>query len=197
MKQWIIAISRQYASGGRLIGEKLAEKLGMPFYDKELIARAAKESGISGDFLERAEREGGSLFRNFSESASPELMISDKAYLAQVTAIRAIADQGSCIMVGRAAGAALEGIVPVLNVFVYADLDVRMRRAVEEYGDDPHKIKAHIDVIDKKRASYFKFYTGIDGRKIGQYNLCIDSGFTGIDGAVEVIATAYSLKKNG
>ncbi|MEG1547850.1 MAG: cytidylate kinase-like family protein [Clostridia bacterium] len=195
MEHRIITISRQYGSGARLIGARLAEKLEIPFYDKEIIAYAAKESDVSSDFLVQAERGGGSLFRDFFIGASPELTMGDKAYLAQFSAIRMLAEKGPCVMVGRGAGAALDGIVPLLNVFIYADLEQRKRRAVEEYGDAPSKIESCIVAIDKKRASYFKFYTGLDGREMTNYNICVDSGFTGIDGAVTMIETAY-LSKN-
>ncbi|MEG1578427.1 MAG: cytidylate kinase-like family protein [Oscillospiraceae bacterium] len=191
MEKSTITLSRQYGSGGRAIGAKLAKELGLPFYDKDIISLSARQSGVTDDFFEQAEQTGGSLFRDFSASFSPDLPLGDKVYFAQCAAIRTLAQDGPCVMVGRGAGVVLEGVCPLLNVFVYADLETRKRRALEEYGDDPRKIEARIAAIDKKRAAYVRFYAGVDGRQLVNYHLCVDSGRVGIDGAVAAIAAAY------
>ncbi|MEG1176330.1 MAG: cytidylate kinase-like family protein [Ruthenibacterium sp.] len=194
MGHGIITISRQYGSGGRLIGAKLAEKLQIPFYGKEIIELAAQQSGVSGSFFAQPEQAGSYFLRDFSAGVPTELPLGDKVYLTQYAALCALAKKGSCVIVGHGAGAALKNVMSVLNVFIYADLDTRKRRAIEEYGENPHKIEEHMAVIDKKRASYFKFYAGIDGRKTENYHLCIDSGRIGIEGAVAVIEAAYGSK---
>lgn len=190
MQNRVITISRQYASGGRQIGERLAERLGIPFYDKQILALAAKQSGVAEDFFVQPERDA-SGFRDFSIGVFYELPLSDKIYLARNAAIRTLADAGPCVIVGCGGGGALKDTVPLLNVFIYADLEIRKRRATREYGDCAHKIEEHIATIDKKRAAFFQFYSGVNGRQMKNYHLCIDSGFSGIDGAVTMIETAY------
>lgn len=190
MQSRIITISRQYGSGGRQIGERLAKRLGIPFYDKEIIDLAAKQSGIAEDFFVLPEQREY-LLRDFSVGASMEPSLGDKVYLAQAAVLRALAEKGPCVIVGRGAGGVLNGAVPLLNVFLYADLETRKQRAVEEYGDSAHRIEERIAAIDKKRAAYFKFYTGVNGGQMEHYDLCIDSGFTGIENAVTLLETAY------
>lgn len=192
MENRVIAISRQYGSGGRQIGACLAQRLHIPFYDREMIALAAKQSGILGGFFEEPEQ-GSYLFRNFAGAAAAEPPLEDRVFLAQCDVIRSLAEKGPCVLVGRGAAGVLRDRVPLLNVFVYADMENRAQRAVEEYGDSPHKIKEHIDAIDKKRTAYFKFYTGMNARRMEHYHLCVDSGAIGIDNAVALIETAYLL----
>ncbi|MEG1560615.1 MAG: cytidylate kinase-like family protein [Clostridia bacterium] len=194
MEHGIITISRQYGSGGRLIGEKLAERLHIPFYDKEIIELSAKQSDVSGNFFSQPEKSGNYILRDFFSGIPLEMPISDKIYLAQYAVISALAKNGPCVIVGRGAGAALNGVVPLLNIFIYADIETRKRRAIEEYGDNPQKIEEHIASIDKKRASYFRFYTGMNGKEMENYHLCIDSGKIGIEGAVAAIEMLYLLK---
>lgn len=190
MQNKVITISRQYGSGGREIGACLAKSLNLPFYDKELIALSAAQSGLSGNFFKEPER-GDFLFRDFFCGTVFEPSLNDKVYFAQCLAIRSIAAKGPCIIVGRGAGGILKDTTPLLNIFIYADIKTRMQRAVEEYGYSPHKIKEHIDAIDKKRSAYFKFYSGTNGREMENYHLCIDSGILGIDNTVALIKAAY------
>lgn len=196
MENKIITISRQYGSGGRQIGACLAKRLNIPFYDKEMIGLAAKESGISSDLFEGAEQ-GDYLFRDFSSNVVFEPSLSDKIYLAQHGLIQSLAAKGPCVIVGRGAGGILKNAAPLLNVFVYADIEIRRERAIEEYGDSPHKIKEHVEAIDKKRAAYFQFYMGMNGRKMENYHLCIDSGVMGIENTVALIEAAYLAPRNG
>ncbi|MEG0369895.1 MAG: cytidylate kinase-like family protein, partial [Hungatella sp.] len=161
MEYQMITISRQYGSGGRLIGAKLAERLQIPFYDKEIIALAAKQSGVSDQFFAQPEQTGALLLRDFTGGNAFGLPLGDQVYLAQADVIRTLAQKGPCVIVGRGAGAALSGMVSRLNVFVYADIAIRKRRVIEEYGEEAHKIEEYIAAIDKKRASYFKFYAGV------------------------------------
>lgn len=131
------------------------------------------------------------LFRDFSASCTWEPTLSDKAYLSQCSVIQSLAQQGPCVMVGRGAGCVLKDTAPLLNVFIYADFQTRKKRSIEQYGDNPYKIEEHINSIDKKRAAYFKFYAGVDGRQMERYHLCINSGFTGLENAATLIESAY------
>lgn len=188
----VVAISRQYGSGGRQIGMELAKRLGIPFYDKEFIAFAAQKSKVSEQFFEQPEQNCmHPALWDIIPGVSYEAPLSDNVFLAQRSAIRELGQRGACVIVGRGAGEALKDLVPVLNVFIHADMESRKQRAIKEYGDSPKQIEAHIIGIDKKRASYYRFYTGLDGRKMENYQLSLDSGALGIDGAVEVIEMAY------
>lgn len=193
MQNKVITISRQYGSGGRQIGARLAQRLNLPLYDREMIALAAERSGISDDLFEEVEQRDY-LFRDLLPGIAAEPPLCDKVYLAQRAVIHSLAAKGPCVMVGRGAGGVLKDVVPLLNVFLYADIELRARRAVEEYGDAPHKIKEHIEAIDKKRAAYFKFYAGRNGRQMEQYHLCIDSGFMGIEHTAAILEAAYLLE---
>lgn len=193
MNNRTIAISRQYGSGGREIGARLAERLGIPFYDKEIIALAAKQSGVSGELFGQPEQAGSFILRDFSSGPPLGLSLGDRIYLAQHTVILALAQKGPCVIVGRGAGGTLRDAAPLMYVFVYASMESRKRRAIEEYGDPAHKIEKRMGVIDKKRAAYFRFYTGMDGMRMENYHLCVDSGAYGIKNAVTLIETAYLL----
>lgn len=196
----IIAISRQYGSGGRLIGKVVAERLNLPFYDKEIIGHAALQSGVAESFLVGAEQGHRIL------SAAPDVCSSaaclpsleNRIYLAEREAMREFARKGTCVMVGRGAGEALQNDFPVMRVFVHADLACRKKRAIEQYGADEKNLEERIRRIDKKRAAYFRFYAGVDARQMQNYHLCIDSGALGINGAAEVIQAAFlAMRANG
>ncbi|MEG0753562.1 MAG: cytidylate kinase-like family protein [Angelakisella sp.] len=194
MQNIVTTISRQYGSGGRQIGALLAKRLNIPFYDSQIIELAAKQSHIAGKFFIQPEQCSHYLCRELSSSLTPAVPLDDQVYLAQHAVIREVAQKGPCVIVGRGAGGILKDTVPLLNVLIYANLEKRKQRAIAEYGDDSHKIEEHISAIDKRRASYFRFYTGVDGSRMENYHLCIDSGFTGIDNAVTLIETAYLLE---
>lgn len=188
----IITISRQYGSGGRLIGAKLAERLHIPFYDKELITLAAKSSSIHASFFENAEIKGtGGFVYPFNPGVPFNLPLNDKVFLAQFAVIREIASQGPCIIVGRCADDVLKDRDDLLKVFIFADMEVRKKRAISEYGDAPEKIEQKITALDEKRANYYNYYTRAKWGDAKNYHLCIDSGGIGLNGAVEAIRAAY------
>ena len=197
----IVTISRQYGSGGREIGQKLASVWGIPFYDNELITRAAKDSGFAETAFETAEsRANNSLLYSIARGTvqfngqdmgfSPNnLSLDDKIYLAQAKVIRNCAAEGPCVIVGRCADYILRKLDNVVNVFVYADIDFRAERAIRIDGMSPDKIENAIQKIDKRRSNYHNFHTGEKWGKVENYSLCINSGHVGIDKAVEVIKT--------
>lgn len=195
MEHNIITISRQYGSGGRLIGAKLAERLHIPFYDKELITLTAKSSPIHASFFEKAEIMGtGGYVYPPSPGVPFDLPLNDKVFLAQFAVIREIASQGPCVIVGRCADDVLKDRDDLLKVFIFADMEVRKKRAISGYGDTPEKIEQKITALDKKRANYYHYYTQAKWGAAENYHLCIDSGCIGIDGAVAVILAAYLSK---
>ena len=146
----VITISRQYGSGGRFIGRKLAEALGIPFYDKELITMAAEESGMSKELFEKAdEKAGSSLLYTLSMNSYllhgmagvPDLPLNDKVFLIQSEMIRKVADKGPCVIVGRCADYVLREKENCLNVYIYSDLDDRVARATTYYGLSPERAR--------------------------------------------------------
>lgn len=200
MKNLIVTISRQYGSGGRSIGQQLAKELGIPFYDKEIIDLAAKESGLAADFIRGQEQQLTqsllfSIVTNFTSNSgafSPNMLsLSDQVYLAEAKAIRSLADKGSCVIVGRCADWVLEKNYDVLRVYICAPLETRCKRAVEEYGDKPEGIQKTVQNIDKQRARYCQHYCDRAWEDADNYDLCLNSGKIGLEQCVAIIKDAY------
>ena len=188
MQHTIITISRQHGSGGREIGRRVAEQMGIPFYDREVIELAAKDSHIDISFFENSETKGaGSLIYDLSAGSHTTLPITDRVYLQQVKTIRDIAQKGGCVIVGRCADAVLADRSHVLRVFVYADSDTRRRRVETFY----HESAEDLEKLEKKRSSYYQHYTGKRFGDAENYNMCLDSGFLGLDECVKAICSAY------
>lgn len=193
----IITISRQYGSGGREIGKKLAEAWNIPFYDNELITLAAKQSGFAEEAFETAEtRANSSLLYSIargmttfgsSDVGFSNLSLDDKIYLAQAEVIRKVASEGPCVIVGRCADYVLRKLNNVVNVFVYADLAFRAERSVRIDGLSHERIEEAVLKRDKQRANYYNFHTGERWGRIENYSLCINSSHVGIDNAVKII----------
>lgn len=189
----IVTISRQYGSGGREIGKKLAACLGIPYYDKELIIMAAEKSGYARSLFEEADQKATnsmifSLMRAGSMAGTYDLPMSDKIYLIQSGVIQQVAKQGSCVIVGRCADYVLQDKFPCVNVFVHADIKKRMERAVTLYGLSADDVQSVITKTDKRRETYYNYYTG---RKFGDarnYTLSLDSLGVGIENAVRILA---------
>lgn len=189
----IITISRQYGSGGREIGQKLAERLGVPYYDKELIILAAERSGYARSLFEEADQKASnsmifSLMRAGSMVNSYDMPLNDKIYLIQSGVIQQVAKQGSCVIVGRCADYVLQDKFPCINVFIHAALQKRMDRAVKLYGLSPDDVQSTLLKTDKRRETYYNYYTG---RKFGDarnYTFSLDSLGVGIENAVRVLA---------
>lgn len=164
----------------------------IPFYDKELIILAAKSSPIHASFFENAEIKGTGGFAYPLNPGVPfDLPLNDKVFLAQFAAIREIVSQGPCAIAGRCADEVLKDRDDLLKVFIFANMEVRKKRAISEYGDVLEKIGQEITFLDKKRANYYQHYTRAKWGATENYHLCIDSGCIGIDSAVEVIRAAH------
>ena len=194
----IITISRQYSSGGREIGRKLAEKWGIPFYDNELITRAARESGYSVEVFESAEsRATSSLLYSIARGITTSggigttfqnLSLDDRLFLAQADMIRKVAQEGPCVIVGRCADYVLRRFDNVVNIFVYADMEFRKERAVRIDNMPTDRIEDNILKMDKRRANYYNFHTGEKWGRTENYALCINSSKIGTDNAVKFIS---------
>lgn len=193
----IITISRQYGSGGREIGERLAKELDIPFYDNEIITRAAKQSGFAEAAFQRAEQKAtNSLLYSIAmglnsygnqEFGFSTLSIDDQIYLAQSEVIHKMADEGPCVMVGRCADYLLRERKNVVNVFIWASLESRVKRAIEVYEMPVHKAAEQILKIDKRRANYYNYHANEKWGRADNYHLCIQSDFVGIDGSVDLL----------
>ena len=192
----VITIGRQYGSGGREIGQKLAGRLGIKCYDNELLDRAAKESGICQELFENHDEKPTNSFLyslvmdTYSmgyASALSGMPINHKVFLAQFNAIKKIADEGPCVMVGRCADYALDDYPNRISVFIYGSMDKRIRRIADKYNFTDAKAKDVITKTDKQRASYYNYYTNKRWGDIASYDLCINSSILGIDGTVEIL----------
>ena len=202
MGKKIITISREYGSGGRQVGLTVAKKLGMEFYDKELIDAAAKEIGFPTEMIaDREQRLTNSLLYNFAmgtlygfayprEPKVSELPLTEQIYQAQKKAIEEAANRGSCIFVGRCADYILKSRPDVLRVFIYADRDIRKRRAIEEYGEIEEYIDEFMYQTDKRRRIHYENYTNQKWGSRENYDLMLNSGDLGLDKCVELLCEA-------
>ncbi|MBQ7579986.1 MAG: cytidylate kinase-like family protein [Clostridia bacterium] len=190
----VITISREFGSGGREIGEKAAKALGIPFYDRAIILKAAENSGLSEEFIEKEEqRVTNSMLFNLSTggiSSQNFQFMSDQIYIAQSRAIREYADEGACVIVGRCADYILREDVKCLNVFIYADKYFKFNRIMKKYALDQSAAEKMIRESDKKRSRHYRFYTSMEWGDKENYALCLNSGKLGIDNAVRIIVDA-------
>ena len=193
MKGPVITISRQYGSGGRVVGRKLAEKLGIPFYDNELISMAAKESGYAESLFENAEKNTTySLLYSLSMFGTNGggmygLSLSDKVFLIQSDIIKNVSSQGPCVIVGRCADYVLRENEDVLHFYFYSDIENRIKRATTYYGLEEKKAKETIEKTDKKRAAYYNYYTGDRWGDIQNYHLSLNTDTIGVDNCVDIL----------
>ena len=198
-KKLIITIARQYGSGGREIGEKLAAKLGIPIYDKELITDAAGKGNLHIDVAKAADEVAansllytlavGSNVFGSAMSFGYKMPVNDKLFILQSDVIREYAAKGSCIIIGRCADYVLRDEPNLLRVFVHGDLDHRKARVLERHPNDikPSQVIDIISKTDKRRASYYNFYTGNKWGRFDGYDLMINSSTVGIDGSVDML----------
>lgn len=201
----IITISREFGSGGREIGKKLADKLGIDFYDKELLEIASKESGITQElFVKHDENYTNSflyslVMGNFPVTPdgriNPELPLNQKIFLAQFDTIRSLAEKGPCIIVGRCADYVLKNNDNVINFFITGSMPQKRRRILERYDIEKDKVEDFIRKTDKRRAGYYNYYTDMKWGEAKNYDLCINSSKTGVDGAVELMETYIRIKE--
>lgn len=203
----VITIGRQYGSAGRQIGRALAEELGIKCYDKELLDRAAKDSGMCQELFENHDEKPTNSFLyslvmdtysfGYSSSAFSDMPINQKVFLAQFETIKKIASEGPCIMIGRCADYALADFDNCLSIFIHASLETRIRRIAKLYDLTDAKAKDKIQKADKKRSSYYNYYTSKKWGDVDSYDLSIDSGKMGIDGTIELILKAIQQKEKG
>lgn len=185
----IITISREYGSAGHIIGEKLAKSLGVPFYDKALILMAAKESGFSEEYIRRTEQVKSASFLYNLYMSTQILPISDQIFLVESKIIRELAEKEPCVIVGRCADFVLRGRNNCMNVFIHAPLEERVRRAKELYGDNVSNLDDYVRKQDKRRASYYNYFSQNKWGDSRHYHLTISSSF-GINKTVQILRNA-------
>ncbi|MDD3139279.1 MAG: cytidylate kinase-like family protein [Lachnospiraceae bacterium] len=202
----IITIGRQFGSAGREIGQKVADEFGIKLYDKELLTIAAKESGICEELFETHDEKPTNSFlyslvmdtysMGYSANSYTDMPINHKVFLAQFDTIKKIANQGPCVIVGRCADYALENYDNCLNIFIHASLEARIKRIARIYDIADSKAKDMIIKTDKKRASYYNYYTNKKWEESESYDLCISSSKLGVEGSVKAIKGFVELKES-
>lgn len=192
----IITVSREFGSGGRSIGKAVAQKLGINYYDKEIIEKIAEKTGLSKDFIAQNGEyaRGKNLFSYaFLGRTMEGKSVEDYIWEAQRNIILDLAEKESCVIVGRCADYILADRSDCLNVFIHADEEFKKDRIVRIYGETGEKPEKRLQDKDKKRSVNYKYYTDRQWGLAGNYHLCLDSSEFGIDKCVEVIADLSAL----
>lgn len=192
MKNRIITISREFGSGGRTVGKRTAEQLGIPCYDRELIQKIAGKSGFDEGYIKSLDETapGGFLASAFSNRTFGQTN-EDYLWNMQRKVILELAEQGPCVIVGRCADFILRDQADCLTVFIHADLAFRAQRIVQVYGEREDSPEQRIRDKDKRRAAYHRFYTNMKWGYAKNYQISLDSGLLGIDACVEVLKMLY------
>ncbi len=194
----LITIGRQYGSGGREIGEALAKKLDIPFYNNELIALAAQKSGMAHNVLGEVDEKAtssllytlamGSSFFNGNAGIAFDMPINDKLFVTQSDIIKNLAEEGPAVFIGRCADYVLRGNEKLVKLFIHAPLDVRAVHIASQHGVSPDKAKDLIVKTDKRRANYYNYYTGQKWGKLENFDISIDSSRLGLEGTADFLA---------
>lgn len=187
----IITIAREYGSGGRLIAQKVAEKLQLVYYDNEVIDLAAKELGFDIDTIRKAAEEKSSSFMYTMSSSAFTLPLNDQVFTTQSKIIRHLAKHDSCIIVNGCADYVLEDYDHVLTVFVHAPLESRIKRVEEDYKEKHDNVKKFVMTKDKRRSNYYNYYTTKKWGQLKNFDLTINSDL-GIDEAANIIVKLYN-----
>ena len=197
MANKVYTIGREYGSNGRLVGEALAARLGIKCYDKELLKNAAKDSGLCEEIFENHDEKPTKSFLyslvmdSYStgsySSTFLDMPLNNKIFLAQFEAIKQIAENESCVIVGRCADYALAKHPEVINIFVHANLEDRIRNVAKRMDLSEHKARDLINKTDKQRSSYYNYYTSKKWGEAKSYDLCLNTSKLTIDQCVDVI----------
>lgn len=207
MQNVVITIARQYGSGGRLIGKMLSEELGIPYYDRQLLQLASDDSGIHEKHFASADEKvkGSSLLRIAKKVLNGEkvpedkedAISNDKLFNYQAKIIRELAEEDSCVIIGRCADYVLKDFDNVISVFIHADDEKCAARIREIRRMESKELRKHMADVDKRRGMYYKYYTGKEWTDARNYDICLDSGKIGYRGCVEVIKQQIELRFGG
>jgi len=200
MKTKIITISRQFGSGGRTVGKLAAEKLGIDYYDRELVRKVAMETGFDeryieqqGEYAPSKSALGFAFAARGTAGSGSGLSVGDYLWIAQAKVIQEIAEKGPCVIVGRCADYILKERGDLLRCFIHADMDFRAHRIVKLYGEAEDSPKKRLEDKDKKRRVYCKHYTGLEWGDFRHSDIALDSGKFGIEKCVEIITSLYNF----
>ena len=196
-KNRVIVLSREYGSGGSQIGRLLAEQLGVPYYDKTFVNKAVEDSGLSTKFLEEEEQKFiNSLLFSLATGEyryGGNKFMSNQVFIAQSNAIKEVAQQGPCVIVGRCADYILKDECDVFSVFIHADLSWRVERAVREYGLKARIAEQKVKEKDRSRARHYEYYTDRSWGEHSNYHMSINSGHFTPEQCVELIRRALAF----
>lgn len=194
----IITVSREFGSGGHSIGQKVAEELGIPFYDSEIVDQVAKRSGYTKAVINEQGEYTDKMSKWFSVSVASAMYFEnpqDEIFRAQKRVILDCAGEGPCVIVGRCADYILDqDEYETLNVFIHADMEHRIARVLERYGDSDVDIRKRLERKDRNRKTYYKYYTDREWGKYVNYQLNLDSGYLGVDQCVKIIVDTAKAK---
>jgi Cytidylate kinase len=203
MKKFIITISREYGSGGRKIGQALADEFGVKCYDRAIIEMVAEKTGLSTEFIEKAETNAASSFAfslsqatitSISPNLTYDLTPNGESFITQAEILQEIAARESAVIIGRCADYVLREHTNLINVFLVADKEDRLRRSIEEYGLTEKEAKEQMKQVDKGRAVYYRTFTGAEWGYPRNNDLYINTSRTGIEGAVAAIKALVEEK---
>ena len=200
----IVTIGRQFGSGGKEVGIRVAKELGIPFYDKELLQEAAKKSGLCEKVFESFDERPKSLLYSIAMDSYlfglPGTGMGDsleqQVYLATFNTIRQIASQGPCVIIGRCADYALEDNPDLLSLFIHAPMEARIQRVAERQNVTPEKARQMIIKTDKRRAAHYEYYSSKKWGSMDSYHFCMDSSYLGLSRTVELILAMVDHKEH-
>lgn len=202
----IYTIGREFGSLGKQVGQDLAKRLGIKFYDKELLQQAAKESGLCEEIFESHDEKPTNSFLyslvmdtytggSYSTAPFLDMPLNHKVFLAQFDAIKKLAERESCVIIGRCADYALEDNPYAMSIYIKADMDKRVKRIMTKYQLNESKASDMIQKEDKRRASYYNYYSSKKWGDAKSYDLCLDSGKLGVEGSIELIKDFIALRE--
>lgn len=193
-KQVVITISREYGSGGRYVGRLIADKLGIKLYDKDFVIKVAEETGLSEEYIEENEQKR-SILAPLNNGYYSEYNNSDELFTKESELIKDIANKESCVIIGRCADSILADRNNVVKVFIYSNLEEKIKRATTYYGMDKTKAKKEIERIDKQRGNHYKYYTGKEWKDFSNYDVCLNSDALGVEKTADIICDMVEEKE--
>ena len=193
-KQMVITVSREYGSGGRYVGRLVADKLGIKLYDKDFIIKVAEETGLASEYIESNEQKRDAL-ANLNNGYYAGLTNCDDLFIKESELIKEIASKESCVIIGRCADFILKDNPNVVKVFVYSDMEGKIKRTTEIYGLEKKKAEKEINRINKLRANHYKYYTGKEWNDLSNYDICINSDNLGVEKAADLICDIVMEKE--
>lgn len=190
----IVTVSREYGSGGRYVGRLIADKLGIKFYDKEFITKVAQETGFSEEYIENTEQRTD-ILSSLNNGYYFGLNNADELFIQETELIKKLANEKSCVIIGRCADFILKDNANAIKVFIYSNMENKIKRATEIYGIDRFQAERQIKQIDKLRATHYKHYTGGEWSNPSNYDICINSDSLGVERSAELVCNVIKEKE--